>query len=404
MSSWTQSSVSLSKLHEIQKPLNDKSVLGFNVGEISSGETSTQSNSVYDKFKKMNFVKASVIHNTYESVKYDEQTYGQLNKKGKEGIGYIRSENSKTSWLKNRIDKEKVGTGSKSSVPHQPRRGPKKVKSVWRKIIYLSGVLSFYLLSEMASSLIVKALQVNFDSVLGIPDNDGMVKMFRVLESTGLRGFLGYPSVLYEKELEQFFDTALFLFSVWRAGQTSCKKRKLKYEFRLLNDILAKSVTVKVGSFDAVTHERCVLMTTIHFELKVNWSKLLFDILKEMADRSSKRSKGYAAQICALLKGDPAVTLEDAKTFPPLKILSAKTSTLVKVTVAPAGGIGISRFGDISVTHEDLLALVRIEVAAGRHRARDVSIAAGSDCVVLVAADQQARLCKSVKKRRRLFK
>ncbi|KZV20272.1 putative aspartic protease-like [Dorcoceras hygrometricum] len=49
--------------------------------------------------------------------------------------------------------------------------------------------------------------------------------------------------------------------------------------------------------------------------------------------------------------------------------LPSSESTLVKVTVAPAGGIGISRYGDISVTHEDLLALVRIEVAAGRHRA-----------------------------------
>ncbi|KZV40385.1 hypothetical protein F511_01707 [Dorcoceras hygrometricum] len=43
-----------------------------------------------------------------------------------------------------------------------------------------------------------------------------------------------------------------------------------------------------------------------------------------MADISSMRSKGYAAQICVLLKGDPAVTLEEAKPFPPLKILSAK--------------------------------------------------------------------------------
>ncbi|KZV30826.1 hypothetical protein F511_36702 [Dorcoceras hygrometricum] len=32
MGSWTQSSVSLSKLQEAQKPLNDKSGLGFNVG------------------------------------------------------------------------------------------------------------------------------------------------------------------------------------------------------------------------------------------------------------------------------------------------------------------------------------------------------------------------------------
>ncbi|KZV30627.1 hypothetical protein F511_11144 [Dorcoceras hygrometricum] len=84
----------------------------------------------------------------------------------------------------------------------------------------------------MASSLVDNAIQLNFDSVLGIPDNYGMVKMFRALESTGLRGFLGCPKWL---------------------------------------------------------------------------------------DRSSKRDKGYAAQICVLLKGDPAVTLEEAATFPPLK-------------------------------------------------------------------------------------
>ncbi|KZV46567.1 hypothetical protein F511_39311 [Dorcoceras hygrometricum] len=35
MSSWTKSLVSLSKLHETQKPLNDKSGLGFSVGESS---------------------------------------------------------------------------------------------------------------------------------------------------------------------------------------------------------------------------------------------------------------------------------------------------------------------------------------------------------------------------------
>ncbi|KZV30949.1 hypothetical protein F511_20495 [Dorcoceras hygrometricum] len=57
MSSWNQSSVSLRKLHETQKPLNDKSGLGFIVGENSSGETSTQSNLAHDKFKKMNLSK-----------------------------------------------------------------------------------------------------------------------------------------------------------------------------------------------------------------------------------------------------------------------------------------------------------------------------------------------------------
>ncbi|KZV44001.1 hypothetical protein F511_13231 [Dorcoceras hygrometricum] len=133
MSSCTKSSVSLNKLHEIQKPLNDKSGLGFNVGESSFEGTSTQLDLAYDKFKKMNFVKASVIHNAYESVKYDEQTSGQLNQKGKAGIAYIRPENSKPSWLKNRLEKDKAKAGSKSSVPNQSRHGSNKVKSAWVK-------------------------------------------------------------------------------------------------------------------------------------------------------------------------------------------------------------------------------------------------------------------------------
>ncbi|KZV35958.1 hypothetical protein F511_35118 [Dorcoceras hygrometricum] len=66
-------------MHETQKPLNDKNGLGFNVGESSSGETSTQSDLADGKFKKMNFVKASVTHDTCESVKYDDQISPKLN-------------------------------------------------------------------------------------------------------------------------------------------------------------------------------------------------------------------------------------------------------------------------------------------------------------------------------------
>ncbi|KZV54782.1 hypothetical protein F511_40579 [Dorcoceras hygrometricum] len=50
---------------------------------------------------------------------------------------------------------------------------------------------------------------INFESVLMIPDHDGMLNMFKALEASGIRGFLGCESVLYEKELEQFFETAL---------------------------------------------------------------------------------------------------------------------------------------------------------------------------------------------------
>ncbi|KZV41158.1 pumilio23 [Dorcoceras hygrometricum] len=224
------------------------------------------------------------------------------------------------------------------------------------------------------ASFIANALQIDFESVLGISDNEGMVNMFKSLESTGVRGFLGCAAVFYASELEQFFDNAHVrngeilsavqgkficisedrfagVFGLPTEGLTdltkvpkdkiydarnffsesrepviiSKKKRQMKHEFRLLNDILAKSVFVKAGSFDAVTAERFRLMTAIHFGIKINWSKLLFDVLKEMVDRNSRRAKGYAAQICMLLKGDPALTLGDATEFPVKKILTDKS-------------------------------------------------------------------------------
>ncbi|KZV33791.1 auxin response factor 14 [Dorcoceras hygrometricum] len=119
MSSWTKSSVSLNKLQESQKLVNDKSGLGFNGSESSSGETSTQSQLMYDKFKKMSFVKASVTYDSCESMRYDDQNSSQLNQKGKAGIGYVRPEN-KSSWLKNKLDKEKAKAGSKYSAEMEP--------------------------------------------------------------------------------------------------------------------------------------------------------------------------------------------------------------------------------------------------------------------------------------------
>ncbi|KZV32751.1 hypothetical protein F511_31899 [Dorcoceras hygrometricum] len=228
--------------------------------------------------------------------------------------------------------------------------------------------------TEMASSFITYALQVDFESVLKISDHEGMVNMFKALEASGLCGFLGCPSVFYEKELEQFFDTALvqdgditvavsgkfFAISETRFAEvlklpteglvdlsempknlvydarsifsksgepipTYGKKRLMKYEFRLLNDLLAKSITVKAGSFNAVTHEIFLMMNAVHFGIKVNWSKILFGVLKEMVDKSLKKAKVFAAQICVLLKSDPVITMGEATTFPYLKILSLNT-------------------------------------------------------------------------------
>ncbi|KZV38738.1 hypothetical protein F511_22430 [Dorcoceras hygrometricum] len=150
----------------------------------------------------------------------------------------------------------------------------------------------------MASSLFANTLQINFDSVLSFPDYERMVNMFKALESTGLRDVVDVPKYLV-------YDARSIFSKSGKPVKTSCKKRKMKYEFCLLNDILAKSVTVKAGSFDSVTHERFLLMTATHFGLKINWSKILFNILKGMVTKTSKQAKGFAAQICALLNGAP---------------------------------------------------------------------------------------------------
>ncbi|KZV57240.1 hypothetical protein F511_03484 [Dorcoceras hygrometricum] len=94
------------------------------------------------------------------------------------------------------------------------------------------------------------------------------------------------------------------------------------------------------------------------------------DVLYPLQELSADRYKSTVAfQNVTVSKSYSALLLKSTASLRDEKYRFLVKSTLVKVTVAPAGRIGISRYGDISVTHEDLLALVRIEVAAGRHRA-----------------------------------
>ncbi|KZV39768.1 cyclic dof factor 3-like [Dorcoceras hygrometricum] len=81
----------------------------------------------------MSFVKANVIYDCYESITFDDQNSPKLSDNGKAGIDFQRLENSKPSWLKNKLDKDKAKAGSKSFVPNQPRRNSRKAKSGWTK-------------------------------------------------------------------------------------------------------------------------------------------------------------------------------------------------------------------------------------------------------------------------------
>ncbi|KZV24179.1 patatin-like protein 2 [Dorcoceras hygrometricum] len=105
----------------------------------------------------------------------------------------------------------------------------------------------------------------------------------------------------------------------------SCLKKAMKFQYRLLHDILAKTIYVKAGSFDSVTRDRFLLMTAITFDVKINWSSLLFGVFKEMVTPGSRQAKGYAIQICVLLRNVPGLELGESKAFPVPRVLNEKT-------------------------------------------------------------------------------
>ncbi|KZV32638.1 hypothetical protein F511_14762 [Dorcoceras hygrometricum] len=218
----------------------------------------------------------------------------------------------------------------------------------------------------MASSLISNSHHIDFESVFRL-DDAGMVQMFETLIATGLKEILGCPAVFYEYALTEFFANsslredgmvvstigdvpknfvfdARSLFSDSKEQVSmSCLKKALKFHYRLLHDILAKTIYVKAGSFDSVTRDRFLLMTAITFDVKINWSSLLFGVFKEMVTPGSRQEKGYAIQICVLLRNVLGLELGESKSFPVPRILNEKT---VHRFVSVNENVGIKEVAD----------------------------------------------------------
>ncbi|KZV31060.1 hypothetical protein F511_16733 [Dorcoceras hygrometricum] len=243
----------------------------------------------------------------------------------------------------------------------------------------------------MASFLISRSHHIDFDSVFRFDDAE-IVQMFEYLVTKGLMEFLGCPAIFHENALTKFFangsvrdgmvvstidgiaveisesvfaatfglptegltdlsevprnllSDAQRLFSAFeKEVRISCLKKEIKMQYRLLSDILAKSLFVKAGSFDAVTRDRFLLMTAITFDVKVNWGNLLFGVLKEMVTPDSRQAKGYAIQICVLLKNIPGLELGESKAFPAPRILNEKT---VHRIVSVNENVGVEEVGE----------------------------------------------------------
>ncbi|KZV57254.1 hypothetical protein F511_16052 [Dorcoceras hygrometricum] len=239
----------------------------------------------------------------------------------------------------------------------------------------------------MASSLYSNAQHVAFDSVLAM-DDPGMVSMFEALMASGLRGFLGCPAVVYEDALVDFFENASvrngvvfstvggqivkiseklfaesFELPVEGLGDLSEMPKDAIFDARSIVSLSVKiseklfaesfelpveglgdlsempkdaifdarsivslsAISVKAGSFNAITVEKFSLMTAVVCGVKMNWAKFLFGVLKKMFAAKSKQARGFAIQISLLLATFPAVELGEASAFPASKILSKKT-------------------------------------------------------------------------------
>ncbi|KZV58656.1 hypothetical protein F511_41676 [Dorcoceras hygrometricum] len=225
----------------------------------------------------------------------------------------------------------------------------------------------------MAASFFSNAIHVDFDSVLAM-DEPGMVSMFQALVDSGLQGFLGCSAVVYEEALVEFFangrvrdglvvssvdgifveiseklfaetfelpvdglgdlsempkDAIFYARSIVSLSgepiSLSGRKNQMKMPFRLLCDIVAKAISVKAGSFNAITVEKFSLITVVVCGVKMNWARFLFGVLKKMVSEGSKQAKGFAIQISLLLATFPTVELGESTAFPASKILSKKT-------------------------------------------------------------------------------
>ncbi|KZV40167.1 hypothetical protein F511_26213 [Dorcoceras hygrometricum] len=289
----------------------------------------------------------------------------------------------------------------------------------------------------MASSLYSNAQHVDFDSVLAM-DDPGMISMFEALEASGLRGFLGCPAVVYEDALVDFFENAsvrngvvfstvggqivklsenLFAESfelpveglgdlsempkdaifdarsiVSLTGEQinlSGRKNQMKMPYRLLCDIVAKAISVKAGSFNAITVEKFSLLTAVVCGVRMNWAKYLFGILKKMVAVKTKQAKGFAIQISLLLATFPAVELGEASAFPASKILSKKT-VLRFISINDRDGAeeisGVAK--EKAVTKKRTAAVIEAAVPKKKRTSKKKSMSSISSLEIVTVAEE----------------
>ncbi|KZV45421.1 hypothetical protein F511_42325 [Dorcoceras hygrometricum] len=229
----------------------------------------------------------------------------------------------------------------------------------------------------MASSLFTNTVHVCFDSVLAM-DNLGMVLMFEALMASGLKGFLGCSTVLYEAALVEFFENASVrdgvVISTVGGKQVEISEELFASSFELpvdgltdLSDVL-KDIVFDARSIFSLSGEqefpasKILTDKSVHRYIAVVDKSEVEDVsrvkktpVKRAVSRKipaavdepvvknkrtcvgkasavtaspaleAKQDKGYAIQIFLLLINVPHLALGDSKEFPASKILTDKS-------------------------------------------------------------------------------
>ncbi|KZV38242.1 pentatricopeptide repeat-containing protein-like [Dorcoceras hygrometricum] len=114
-----------------------------------------------------------------------------------------------------------------------------------------------------------------------------------------------------EMPKDKIFDARSIVSLTGEPVTLSGLKSQMKMHYHLLCDIMEKSISMKAGSFNAITVEKFSLLTAVVCDVKLN--------------PGTKQDKGFAIQISLLLESVPNLELGASSEFPSSKILTDKT-------------------------------------------------------------------------------
>ncbi|KZV41914.1 hypothetical protein F511_17422 [Dorcoceras hygrometricum] len=146
----------------------------------------------------------------------------------------------------------------------------------------------------MASSFYINSQHIVFDSVLSM-DDPGMVSMFQALMASGLVGFLGCPTVIYEAALVDFFENASVREGV------------------IFSTVAGQLVEISEEWFAE------------SFDLPVDGLSALSEIPKDKIFYARSIVSLLGEPISLLLENIPNLELGESSEFPASKILTEKT-------------------------------------------------------------------------------